>query len=61
MLSVVERRISPIGMITGLLLGCAVGWCVAMSPVASLWTAPVAAGCTLITAVLFPVSEKVLD
>jgi len=54
LLSVVDRRISSLGMIVGLLMGCAVGWGVAISPVAALWTAPVSAGCTLLIALLFP-------
>jgi hypothetical protein len=58
LLSVSERSISSKGMIIGLLLGCAAGWCVAISPVASLWTAPVAAGCTLLSALIIPASTK---
>lgn len=58
LLSVSERSISSKGMIIGLLLGCTAGWCVAISPVASLWTAPVAAGCTLLSALIIPASAK---
>lgn len=58
MLSVVPKRISPTGMIVGLILGCAVGWYVALSSIASLWTAPAAAGCTLLIAAAFPVLDK---
>jgi SSS family solute:Na+ symporter len=58
LLSVVDRRISPRGMIAGLLLGCLAGSGVALSPVASLWTAPVSAGCTLLIALLWPAKAE---
>jgi len=61
LLSVVQRRIAPAGMILGMILGCAIGWCFALSPIASLWTAPVAAGCTLLAAILFPIHGKEAD
>lgn len=61
LLSIVERRVSPSGMSVGLLLGCAIGCGVAMSPVASLWTAPVAASCTLLLALMFPVAAESSD
>jgi Na+/proline symporter len=54
LLSVTERRISSKGMIAGLIGGCLAGWVVALSPVAPLWTSPIAAGCTLLIAELFP-------
>jgi Na+/proline symporter len=61
MLSVIDRRISPQGVIAGLLLGCVAGAGVALSPVASLWTAPVSAGCTLLVAILWsPKAESIL-
>ena len=62
MMSVMERRVSPIGMTIGLIGGCATGWVVAFSPVAPLWTSPVAAASTVAIALLFPVrdSDRVL-
>lgn len=56
MMSVMKRPISSIGMMVGLIVGCAAGWAVALSPVAPLWTAPVSAACTLAIALAFPAS-----
>jgi sodium-coupled monocarboxylate transporter 8/12 len=53
LLSVTTWRVAPIGIIIGLIGGCAAGWVVAFSPFASLWTAPVAAGITLFLALSF--------
>ncbi|HVT30491.1 MAG TPA: hypothetical protein VHE81_20950 [Lacipirellulaceae bacterium] len=46
-LSVTTQSVSSTGMILGLIGGCAAGWAVALSPIAPLWTAPVAAAATL--------------
>ncbi|MEX0612039.1 MAG: hypothetical protein WD738_22470 [Pirellulales bacterium] len=55
LLSTVNRPVSSLGMILGLVGGCAAGWAVALSPVAPLWTAPAAAGSTLALALLISV------
>ncbi|MEX2170094.1 MAG: hypothetical protein WD851_12355 [Pirellulales bacterium] len=57
MMSVMRRSVAPTGMIIGLIAGCVAGWVAALSPdIAPLWTAPIAAACTLIVAHLFPLS-----
>jgi Na+/proline symporter len=58
LLSVVKWPVSSFGMILGLVGGCTVGWGVALSPIAPLWTAPGAAGCALASALLFSSFEK---
>ena len=52
LLSVTRLRPSGTGMIIGLIGGCVAGWAVALSPVAALWTAPIAAAVTLLFAVV---------
>jgi solute:Na+ symporter, SSS family len=53
-LATARSRVPSGGVIAGLIAGCIAGWCVAFSPIASLWTAPVAALSTLVIAHLFP-------
>ena len=53
LLSVVRRPIGSQAMIAGLILGCIAGWVAAFSSLAPLWTAPLAAACTLVIALLF--------
>lgn len=53
LLSTTHRRISTRGMVVGLIGGCLAGWAVAISPIAALWTAPVAAGLTMLIALVW--------
>jgi sodium-coupled monocarboxylate transporter 8/12 len=53
LMSVTDRRVAPAGMIFGLAGGCVAGWIVVVSPIAALWTAPVAAAVTFAIAMMF--------
>lgn len=59
LVSVTDWRISPRGMTLGLIGGCVAGCAVALSPVAPLWTSPVAAACTITIALLYPFPERI--
>jgi Na+/proline symporter len=53
-MSVTRRAVAPKGIIVGLVSGCVAGWLAACSPIAPLWTAPIAAACTLLVAHVYP-------
>lgn len=49
-----RARVAPSSVIAGLIAGCISGWIAAFLPIASLWTAPIAAATTLVVAYLIP-------